>query len=117
MLQGGGESELDTLALLVASVGADQLGSEAELGIRVGLEPDGLGQRLGRNAVRIRGRGEVDRQDALGTLLDRPQAGVGGDRVEPGTEGAAALEAGESAPGAQERLLEGVLRVVQPSIR
>ena len=53
----------------------------------------------------------VDRQHALGALLDRAQAGVGRDRVEPGFQRASALEARQRAPGAQQRLLEPILPI------
>ena len=44
--------------------------------------------------------------------LDRRQAGVGGDRVEPGAQRAPTLEAAQSAPSAEQGVLECVLRVV-----
>jgi hypothetical protein len=42
--------------------------------------------------VRVGGGAVVDREHSLGPPLDRFQAGVGGDPVEPGLERAAALE-------------------------
>jgi hypothetical protein len=59
--------------------------------------------------------GVVDRQHALGALFDRAQAGIGGDRVEPGAQGASAFEPDEPAPRAQERVLQRVLGVSQRS--
>ena len=58
------------------------------------------------------GRGRVvDRQHPLGPPLDRPQAGVGRDRVEPRAQRASPLELREPAPGVQQRILERVLGV------
>ncbi len=45
--------------------------------------------------------------------LDRVQAGVRRDRVEPGAERAATFEAADPAPGAKHRLLKGVLGIVE----
>jgi hypothetical protein len=67
------ERELDALALLVAHVGA-----------RERLDPHRLGQRLGGFGVGVGGRRlVVDRQHPLGPALDRAQADVRRDRVEP----------------------------------
>ena len=46
-------------------------------------------------------------------LLDQPQADVGCDPVQPGSERRIRLEAIDAAPGAQHRLLERVVGVVQ----
>ena len=62
--------------------------------------------RVGRGAESI---GSI----RLGPSLDRLQAGVSGDPVEPGLERAAALESGQGPPGVQQRLLERVLGVLQ----
>ena len=113
VLERGGEGELDALALLVARVRAEHRGFDSELGVGVGLEPDRLGERLVESHVWV-GRGAVvDREHALGPLLDQAQAGVRGDPVQPGTERASTLEARESAPRAEQRLLQRVLGVGQ----
>ena len=99
-LDGRDQRQLERLALLVAGLRTR----------RVGLDPDALGQRRPElGAVLGRGR-EVDREHppALGLL----EARVGRDRVQPRAQRAALLEAGEPAPGAQQRLLDGVLGVV-----
>src|SRR4051794_15230998 len=57
-------------------------------------------------------RAVIDREDAFRTPLDRPQADVRRDRVEPGPKRAAPLEASEAAPRAQQRFLERILGVV-----
>jgi hypothetical protein len=113
MLQGGRERELDAFALLVPRVRAEEVGLEPELGVGERLEPDALGEPLGGPLVWIGRRRIVDREHAPGPLLDQAQAGVGRDPVEPGAKRASALEAGESTPGAQQRLLERVLGVGQ----
>jgi hypothetical protein len=71
------------------------------------------GRRVGR---RRRGRLRLlvgQRQDGPrpARALELVEAGVGGDAEEPGLDGGAALEARAPAPGAQERLLDGVLGV------
>ena len=111
-LEGGDEGELDGLALLVAGVGRGVAVLDAEGLVGVRLDPDRLDQRLADAAVRIGGRPVVDRQDPLGPALDRVQGGVGRDPVEPGAQRAAALELGQSAPGANQRFLERVLGVL-----
>ena len=72
------------------------------------------GRRVGRR--RRRGLGGLfgDRQHGprpARPRLELVEAGVGGDAEEPGLDGRAALEARATAPGAQERLLDGVLGV------
>ena len=111
MLQCGGERELDALALFVASVRPEQAALEPEPLVGVGLEPDRFGDRFGGAVVGVGRRRVVNRQHPLRPPLDRLQAGVGGDLVEPGTKRAAPLEPCQPAPGAQQRLLQGVLRV------
>ena len=79
VLERGGEGELDALSLFVARIRAEQRGFDAELGVGVGLEPDRLGERLAESYVWIGRWTVVDREHALGPLLDQAQAGVGGD--------------------------------------
>ena len=54
----------------------------------------------------------VDRKHAFGAAGDQVEAGVGDYPVEPGSRRAPALEAGQPAPGPDERLLERVVGVV-----
>ena len=91
-LEGRDERELDRLALLVARVGRGVAVLDAEGLVGVGLDPDRLDHRLADAAVRVGRRAVVDRQDALRAPLDRVQAGVGGDPVEPGAQRAPPLE-------------------------
>ena len=102
VLQCRGEGELDALALFVAGVRSEQAALEAEPFVRVGLQPDRFGHRFGGAVVGV-GRGRVvDRQHPLRPPLDRLQAGVGGDLVEPGAKRASPLESCQPA-------LEGLL--------
>src|SRR6266545_4573682 len=111
MLERRDEGELDALTLLVASLGGSKAVREAERLIRVGVHPHRLEEWLRGAIVGIRRGAVVDRQHALGPPLDRLQAGVGGDLVEPGPQRAAALEPGQPPPGTQQRLLERVLGI------
>ncbi len=114
VLEGRDEGQLDRLAALVAGVGTDQPVLELELVVGIRLDPDGLGDRHSRLTEGIGARPEIDRMDPLSVApSDRVQAGVGGDRVEPGAQGAAALEALDRAPGAKHRLLKSVLGIVE----
>ena len=106
-------AELDALALLVAGLRAGAPVRDPRHPVGQRLEPDRLGQRLAGRAVRVRRRPVVDRQHPLRPPLDQPQAAVRRDPVQPAAQRAAALEAGEPAPAAQQRLLERVLGVVQ----
>ncbi len=62
--------------------------------------------------MRVGGWAVVDGQHALRPLRDLVEAGVGGDRVEPGAQRAALGELRQAAPGPQHRLLQGVLGIV-----
>ena len=109
LLQRGHERQLDALAQLVARVGRRRA-RRRRLG--VGLDPHRLQQRPPERRAGLGGRAEVDREHARLAPLDRAQAAVGGDRVQPGAQRAAALEPPQPAPGAQPRLLLRVLGVV-----
>ena len=111
VLERSGERELDALPLLVACVRAEQCGVDSELRVGVRLEPDRLGKRLAESSVRVGGGPVVDRQHTLGPLLDHAQTRVGGDPIEPGAKRTSTLEAGESAPGTEQCLLQRVLGV------
>jgi hypothetical protein len=82
---------------------------------RVGnrLQPRHVGQRVAERRIRVRpGRAQPSRQRPPAAVLDRPQAGVGGDAVQPGPQRRAALEPVPRPPGAQQGLLQHVLGVV-----
>ncbi len=81
VLERGGEGELDALTLFVARVRAEHRGFDSELGVGVGLEPDRLGERLAEGYMWIGRWTVVDREHALGPLVDHAQAGVGGDPI------------------------------------
>ena len=107
------ERQLDALAQLVARLGAGRAVLEAEALVRIGIHPDRLGRRQSESVVRVGGRAVVEREHPLlGPPRDQVEAAVGGDRVEPRAERAAALEPGQPAPGAQRGVLEGVLGVL-----
>ena len=113
MLQRGDERELDALALLVAGVRAGERVVERQLGVRVRLDPHRFGERNAGAVVRVGGRPVVDRQHQLGPALDRLQADVGRDRVQPRAQRAAAFEGLQPPPRAQQRLLQRVLRILR----
>ena len=68
--------------------------------VRVRLEPGHLGER-------------VHRRQPPGAAPDHVQADVRGDLVQPGPEQRAAIEAVAGAPGPKERLLHGILGLVE----
>jgi hypothetical protein len=106
------ERQLDALALLVAGLRRGEPLLEAQLLIRVGLHPNGFDQDFGKAVVGISCWLVVARQHPLRPPRDQLEASVGGDAVEPRPQRAAALELRQPAPGAQERVLEGVVGVV-----
>ena len=99
-LQRGEERQLDRLALdddrVRLVVARRDLVQQA---VRVRLEPRHLGER-------------VQRRHSPRPAPDHVEADVGRDAVEPGAE-QLALEPRAAAPRAQERLLDGVLRLVE----
>jgi hypothetical protein len=109
VLQRGDEGELHGLALLVAGLGRGIAVVRLQPLVRVGLDP----QRFMRAARIVTRRSVVDREHAPGPPRDRVQAGVGSDPVEPRSQRASALHAGETLPGPQECVLEGILGVVK----
>jgi hypothetical protein len=86
MLARGGKSEPDAFTLFVTRVPAEDRGFDSELGVGVGLEPNRLGERLTERFVWIGRWTVVDREYALGPLLDQTQAGVGGDPIQQGAK-------------------------------
>ena len=113
VLQRSDERELDALALLVARLGCRVAVLEPEVLVRVGLDPDRFDERRARTGVRPRRRAVVEPQDALGPFRERVEARVRRDLVEPWPQRPARLEAAEPAPRAEQRLLQGVLGVLQ----
>ena len=84
-----------------------------EEGVGIRLEPDDLAEpgRLGRfdaGHVPLLGRASAGR-------AARVEAPVGGDPVEPGAQRGASLEPAEALPGGQQRVLQGVLGVLERS--
>jgi hypothetical protein len=102
LLQGHHEGQRHRLALLGdrSRVGA-VVGQVVQEPVRVGLQPRHLGTlRSGRDAATPAG-------------LEHPQAGGGGDPVQPGAQRSASLEGVQVPPGPQQGLLGGVLGVVE----
>ena len=112
MLERGDERQLYRLALLVTCVGRRVAVGEPELLVGIRLDPHGFDERRPR-VVRRGRRSVVDREQALVPALERVQAGVRRDPVEPGPERASPTELGQPAPRAQQRLLEDVLGVLE----
>ena len=110
MLQRGDEGELDRLPLLVAGLWT-RGPLQAEAGVWVGLEPNGVVHRIGGPVMGVGGGCVVDQHDSLRPSLDRAQAPVGGDAIQPGTKRASTLEPCEAAPSAKQRLLQCILGV------
>jgi hypothetical protein len=80
--------------------------------VRKGLQPGDVGTRRQRDA-RIRRRRHVVREYPAGPSVEGVEAGVGRDPVQPGADRRATLEAMQVPPGAQERLLHQILRLVE----
>ena len=112
VLQRGDEGELDGFALRVAGLGACVAVLDAEPLVRVRLDPHGRGKRIARVGLRVRCLAVTERERPLRTLADHVQADVGGDLVEPRAQVGSVLEARQSSPGAEQRVLERVFGVV-----
>jgi hypothetical protein len=78
---------------------------EGELLVGIRVDPHRFDDRLGKVAVLAGGRPVVGRQHQLRPALDRSEADVGRDRVQPRAQRAPALELRQAAPGAQQRFL------------
>ena len=113
VLQRGDEGELDALALLVARLGCRSSALDAERFVRLRLEPDSSSTGAPGPVAGRRRRAVVDRQHPLRTLLERVEAYVRRDPVEPGAERASGLESREAAPCPQQHLLQGVVGIVR----
>jgi hypothetical protein len=110
-LKGGHEGQGDGFGLLVAGLRAELHADRIlEEGVGIGLEPYDLAEpgRLGRGDVPRHGGSPAGR-------AMRVEAPVGGDPVEPGADRGAPLESSEALPGSQQRVLEGVLGVLEGS--
>ena len=101
VLQQRDERQVHRLARLVAGLGPGVVRGRSR---RVGLEPRNLFQR--------RAGREVDRELSSSTALDQGQATVGGDAVEPGTHVAARRQPVERRPCPDQRLLDGILGIL-----
>ena len=78
--------------------------------VRVGLQP---GHRVRAGRRRAAG-GQAQRGlRPPGRGAQLVQAGVGGHPVQPGPDGRPGLERGQAAPGREQRLLQGIIRVVE----
>ena len=113
-LKGGHEGQRDGFGLLVAGLRAGRHVDRAlEEGVGIRLEPHDLAEpgRLGRfnlGHVPLLGRASAGR-------AARVEAPVGGDPVQPGAQRGASLEPAEALPGGQQRVLQGVLGVLEGS--
>src|SRR5206468_11189869 len=79
-------------------------------GVRHGLQPVRAWPHLER-VVDGPLRAVLDRPRAPGSIGEGVEAHVGGDAIEPGPQGRAAVESVETSPGAHHRLLDGVVRI------
>ena len=104
MLQPGYERECDRLPGFVAGLGAR--GYVVQQGVGVRLEPPGLIVGHRRRLFR------AGRERPPGPVAKVVEAAVGGDAVQPGSEGAA-VEAVKGAPSRQEDLLKYVFGVLE----
>jgi hypothetical protein len=113
-LEGGDEGQGDGFGLLVAGFGAERhVDSPLHEGVGKWFEPYGLAEpgRLGRldpGDVPLLGGSPTGRTKGV-------EASVGGDAVEPGAQRGPFLEPCEALPGAQQRVLQGVLGVLEGS--
>jgi hypothetical protein len=108
VLQRRDEGQLDAFPAQVARLRI----AAAGLVVHPRLEPDGAGHRLAEIVGVPPRRSVVGRQHPARPPGDQPQTGVGADAVQPGARGAAALEPGQAAPRAQQRLLQRILGVL-----
>ena len=111
-LKGGHEGQRDGFGLLVAGLRAERhVDRTLEEGVGKRLEPYDLAEPgwLGRFNL---GHVPLLRGASAGRTT-HVEAPVGGDPVEPGAERGAALEPSEALPGGQQRVLEGVLGILE----
>jgi hypothetical protein len=107
VLERGHEGEPDGLALGGQLRGVAVLGQDARVGDR--LEPRGLGARRRERSLGGARGPEVHRPRTPVATVEHVHAHVRGDPVQPRPQRRAALEAVVRTPGADHRLLHGVL--------
>ncbi len=108
-LHRGDEGQRDRLACLVPGLRSWFGGGQPlEQVVRTGLEPGRLAEPGGL------GRRRARRHRPLAPAHRAPhvQAAAGGDPVQPGPDRGAPLEPAQALPGRQQRVLQGVLRVL-----
>ena len=100
VLQRRHEGQLDALPLGIPGLRiAAGTGGRAGLGFWVRLEPDWLGDQVTEVVDVGPGRAVAGTEEPASPGRRQPQAGVGGDPVQPRPQRGAALEAGQPAPG------------------
>jgi hypothetical protein len=112
--ESGDECQLERLTSLVSIVERRGALRVADSPFLVRLDPRHVRARVPGRAVNgIRDRLVIERQDASAAAGNRVEAHVRRDPMQPVPQLAAAAEGRERPPGAQERVLECVLRIVR----
>jgi hypothetical protein len=112
--ESGDECQLERLASLVSIVERRGALRAADRTFPVSLDPSHVLARVpGRAVYGIRDRFVIERQDAPAAAGNRVEAHVRRDPMQPGPQLAAAAEGRQRPPGAQERVLDCVLRIVR----
>ena len=112
VLEGSDEGELHAFALQVPGRRIDILGRNGTFVLWPRFEPDRTGHRVPQAVLAPPRRAVIGREDPTRSARDQPQAGVRRDLVQPRAHRAPTLEGTQSSPGAEQRLLQGVLRVL-----
>ena len=107
VLQSRDEREPDRLARDCDVGGIAVVVQHERVGHR--LDPGHFGERREIRLHRLSGRAEIHRSRSSLTACDHVQADVRRDPVEPRAQRRAALEPAQALPGAEQRLLDGVL--------
>ena len=111
-LKGGHEGEGDGFGLLVAGLRAKRhIDRTLEKGVGKRLQPYNLAEP-GRLRWYNSGKVPLLGGSSAGRAA-RIEAPVGGDPIEPGAERGAFLELTKAFPGGQQRLLQGVLGILE----
>src|SRR6266852_3944155 len=110
-LKDGEEGERNAFASAYA--GFSVLCCLSQPGVRIGLKPDRLGRSWCNGGEWIHGRRGRCRQCSWWAFLDRVEAGIGGDAIEPGAKGRVALEGVKVLPGTEHGLLHEIFRLLQ----
>ena len=111
VLERGQERKFHRLALLVSTFGCPVPARAARRRVGVRLHPDRMIDRLAPVA-RTGGRAAIDWACALLPRIDRVEARVGRDRVQPRPKPRAVEQPGQSAPGPEHGVLECVVGFV-----